>query len=76
MRRCSKEAMARCPLSKYCEPGAEFTDDCACAKFNDEIMEVYERLHGCHDCGQKESTCRPTRGTLSCGDWRPKYGTD
>lgn len=41
MRRCSKEAMARCELRKYCEPGAEFADDCECAKFNDKIMEEY-----------------------------------
>ena len=39
MRRCHPDAQARCPLREYCEPDAEFTDDCECAKFNDKILD-------------------------------------
>ncbi len=39
MKRCSKEAWARCPDREGCEPYAEFTDGCECDRFNEKIMQ-------------------------------------
>lgn len=36
MKRCSKEAWARCPDREGCEPYAEFTDGCECDRFNEK----------------------------------------